>query len=372
MAPPGNAPAAPPSTARPNPPPGNPTPTRCILPPEPNRNGRDAPMTAPLLIPLPEIDPEALTRDRIALDPDAQLELRTSIVKSGLRMPIEVYAFPEPRGACRYGLVSGFRRLAVFRDLHDAWGLAKYATIPAFLRAPADRAEALAAMVEENAIRADVSPWERARVAVEATTQGVYGTVEEAVDHLYPAANPMKRSRIRSVARVVEVFDHILTDPERLSLRQLLRLANAIRNGFAEPLETAVRQTRLRDPASQWAAMLPYLVEVRALHRHRRPRARHPHPRHPRPPPPHPQAPPPSRHPPRGRPRRLPAALHRQGGDVEPARRGAGRHRALVLAELKVRVPLAGPRDVRLRVSLSAPISRNKKTALHQGLSGVI
>ena len=71
----------------------------------------------------------------------------------------------------------------------------------------------------------------------------------------------MKRSRIRSVARVVEVLDHILTDPERLSDRQLLRLANAIRNGFAEPLETAVRQTRLRDPASQWAAMLPYLVE---------------------------------------------------------------------------------------------------------------
>ena len=65
------------------------------------------------LIPLAEIDPDSLTRDRTAADPEAHEDLRGSIVKSGLRMPIEVYAFPEPREGRLYGLVSGFRRLAV-------------------------------------------------------------------------------------------------------------------------------------------------------------------------------------------------------------------------------------------------------------------
>jgi ParB family chromosome partitioning protein len=214
------------------------------------------------LIPLGEIDAQALVRDRTAIDPEAQRELCDSIAKSGLRMPVEVYAFPEPRGAHRYGLVSGFRRLAAFRALHGERGLEAHAAIPAFVRTPADRAEAMAAMVEENAVRAGISPWESARVAAEATNHGLYGTLEEAVDHLFPTANAMKRSRIRAVARVVEALDGLLSEPEHLSLRQLLRLAGAIREGFAEPLEVALRQTRLRDPASQWAAMLPYLVEA--------------------------------------------------------------------------------------------------------------
>ena len=47
-------------------------------------------------IPLAEIDAASLTRDRTALDPEALRELRNSILKSGLRMPIEVYALPDP------------------------------------------------------------------------------------------------------------------------------------------------------------------------------------------------------------------------------------------------------------------------------------
>jgi ParB family chromosome partitioning protein len=210
-------------------------------------------------LPLAEIDAASLTRDRTAIDLEALLELRQSILRSGLRMPIEVYAFPEARGDHRYGLLSGFRRLASFRELRDI-GLDDYATIPAFLRTPADRAEALAAMVEENAVRADISPWEQAQVAVRAADQGIFDTLE-AVDHLFPHANTMKRSRIRAVGRVVDLLEYILKEPERLSLRQLLRISNAIRKGFAEPLEVAARQTSLRDLDDQWAAMLPYLIE---------------------------------------------------------------------------------------------------------------
>ena len=116
-------------------------------------------------------------------------------------------------------------------------------------------------MVEENAVRADLSPWEQGRVAVTARDAGVFPTIEEAVDRLHPAASAVKRTRLRSLARVAEFLDGLLTAPESLSERQLLRLAAALRAGFGEIIEAAIRQTTLRDPASQWAAILPYLVE---------------------------------------------------------------------------------------------------------------
>ena len=111
------------------------------------------------LIPLEAIDEAALTRDRAFFDPVAQTELSSSIAISGLRMPIEVFEFAEPDGARRYGLISGFRRLAAFRALHEeAVDKQRFAAIPAFIRQPQGMAKALTAMVEENAIRADVSP----------------------------------------------------------------------------------------------------------------------------------------------------------------------------------------------------------------------
>jgi ParB family chromosome partitioning protein len=210
-------------------------------------------------LPVAEIDAASLTRDRLNVDPEALEELRESILRSGLRMPIEVYAFPEARGDHRYGLLSGFRRLAAYRELgkyHDG-----YDTIPAFLRTPADRAEAMAAMVEENTVRADISPWEQARVAVHATDRGIYDTQDAAIEHLFPHASPTKRSRLRAVAQVIDVLEYIMKEPERLSERQLLRVSNALRNGFAEPIETAVRQTSTHDHDTQWAAILPYLIE---------------------------------------------------------------------------------------------------------------
>ena len=65
----------------------------------------------------------------------------------------------------------------------------RFPTIPAFVRTPATVAEALAAMVEENAIRAEVSPWEQAMVAVTARDDGVFETVDAAFDALYTNLN---------------------------------------------------------------------------------------------------------------------------------------------------------------------------------------
>ena len=133
------------------------------------------------LIPPAEIDAAALTRDRASLDEAALTELRLSIAVSGLRMPIEVFELAEPDGPHRYGLISGFRRLAAFRSLAEtARDKARYAAIPAFVRTPKSAEDLYVQMVEENAIRAEVSPWEQAMVAVKAARAEVYAGIDAA------------------------------------------------------------------------------------------------------------------------------------------------------------------------------------------------
>ena len=89
------------------------------------------------LIPLAAIEAEALPRDRTAVEPEALAELQASILASGLRQPIEVFAAaPEPGDpGPRYGLISGYRRLAAFRALAPGAG-DRFARIPAFVRPP--------------------------------------------------------------------------------------------------------------------------------------------------------------------------------------------------------------------------------------------
>ena len=213
-------------------------------------------------IPLAEIDDNALTRDRSGLGEDALTELKASIAASGLRQPVELFALSDPRPPHRYGLLSGLRRLAAFRDLHELTGQERYAAIPAFLRAPGTMAEALSAMVEENEIRESLSPWERGRIAWLAHRQGVFPTIEEAVARLYPAANAVKRTRLRAIAHLAEELDGHLTAPERLSLRQCLRLSAALNAGFGEAIRTALEESSLTDPRTQWDLLLPLLTEA--------------------------------------------------------------------------------------------------------------
>jgi ParB family chromosome partitioning protein len=90
-------------------------------------------------LPLAEIAPHALLRDRTALDPQALQLLQHSIAAEGLRTPIEVWQLSTPREQHKYGLISGLRRLTACRALG-------HTTIPAFLRAPQTIAQALASM----------------------------------------------------------------------------------------------------------------------------------------------------------------------------------------------------------------------------------
>jgi ParB family chromosome partitioning protein len=134
--------------------------------------------------------------------------------------------------------------------------------IPAFVRRPADEAEALADMIAENEIRADLSPWEKGRIVVEARDQGLFDTLDEAVSRLYPALNRQRRNRIRAVADVVEELGEILAEPETLAQQHLLRLSATLRAGLGDLIQTALAQSSEATPKAQWRTILPIIEEA--------------------------------------------------------------------------------------------------------------
>ncbi len=203
-------------------------------------------------IPLDQIDAEALPRDRATRDPEADHELQLSILAEGLRQPVELFAM---EGDTPYGLIAGHRRLAAFRALERA-------TIPAFLRRPADIPAALAAMVSENEMRAQISPWEKGRLVVICVAQGHFPNADAAIDSLYATLSRQKRSRLRSLVMAVEAFDDRFATPERLSLARLERLASALRAGWEDMLRAALPSPRSHSLESQWQAIEPVLAEA--------------------------------------------------------------------------------------------------------------
>jgi len=208
-----------------------------------------------LQIPIAEIDAHALPRDRTGLDPDALAELQSSIASNGLRMPIEVF-----KTATGYALISGLRRLTAVTNLCALRGTDP--VIAAFLRTPETLTAALAAMVEENDIRHNPSAWERARIIVALRNSGDFDTLDAATKALYPHAPRPKAYRLRHIATVAEVLDGLLTAPEHLSERQLLRLSAALRADFTDVIVTALQNSSAKTPDSQWQTLLPILAEA--------------------------------------------------------------------------------------------------------------
>ncbi|WP_209424422.1 ParB N-terminal domain-containing protein [Pararhodobacter sp. SW119] len=213
------------------------------------------------LIAPADILAEALPRDRTALDPAALAELEMSVLLDGLRQPIEVWAIRNPaEGGPRYGLISGMRRLTVFQRLHQHKPDAR---IPAFIREPHDLPDAMARMIAENEIRAEISPWEKGRIVVESVHEGLFDTLDAAVATLYKPLNKQRRNRIRAIAEVVsEIGDRLLSHPETLSQTQLTRIAAAIRQDRGPLIEHALLHSADRSPDGQWKILLPILEEV--------------------------------------------------------------------------------------------------------------
>lgn len=222
-------------------------------------------------LPLDAIDAEHLIRDRMIVDSTEMEELATSIRMNGLRLPIEVVAKPDGR----YGLVSGWRRLTVLQQMRDQG--AGGDTIKAIIRAPYEAGAIYTAMVEENELRSQLTPYERGRIAVLAAQQGAFLSAEQAIDSIYAAASKAKRSKIRSFALVHEELGDMLRFPTDLSERNGLRLAYALREGFAPALRAALLRAQTGGPALEWAALEPIVAGAgateRMLDRSNRPRA---------------------------------------------------------------------------------------------------
>ncbi|MCA0995102.1 MULTISPECIES: ParB/RepB/Spo0J family partition protein [Roseobacteraceae] len=198
-----------------------------------------------------DINADALVRDRVVLDVEEMEELKASIAKGGLRLPVEVFATPDDAQGFGYGLLSGYRRLKAVRDLYALTKDARYAKIKAVIRDPEAMGGTFAAMIEENEIRANLSHYERGRIAVIAAQQGAFVNAEEAVNALFPMASKAKRSKIRSFALIFEELGDMLTFPDLLKEKDGLRIAAALRDGAEVRLREALAEKVPETPAEE-------------------------------------------------------------------------------------------------------------------------
>jgi len=190
-------------------------------------------------LPLGDIAPDHLTRDRIPAEDEDMAALVTSIRAHGQRTPIEVTPLVGTgtvsegggQGALPYGLISGWRRLAALKALHAETGEARFATVQALLRRPESVGAAYVAMVEENEIRVGLSHYERARVAALAAARGVFPDEETAIRTLFATASRPKRSRIRAFLELYHGLDGSLRFPAHLPERLGLALVERLRAG---------------------------------------------------------------------------------------------------------------------------------------------
>ena len=175
-------------------------------------------------LPLDAVVQDHLVRDRVAVEPEELASLSESIRARGQQTPIEVVDL----GHGRYGLISGWRRLAALRGLLAETGDARFATVLALLRTPADAASAYVSMVEENEIRVGLSYYERARIVAKAVEQGVFQTPKQALQSLFSTASRAKRSKIGSFLTIVAALDGTLRHPTLIGERTGLALAQAL------------------------------------------------------------------------------------------------------------------------------------------------
>jgi ParB family chromosome partitioning protein len=204
-------------------------------------------------VPLGAIDTDHLPRDRVALEPAAMSELIASIRAYGLRTPLELVRLSED--PTRYGLISGWRRLHALRALFAETGEARFGTALALVRTPPTAADAYVAMVEENEIRADLSHYERGRIAVVAAGQGAYASVEAAVAGLFASGSKAKRSKIRSFALIHEELGDLLTAGSSLGERLGLRVAQRLKEGGAPALRRSLGDGAQRTAEEEMALL---------------------------------------------------------------------------------------------------------------------
>lgn len=181
-------------------------------------------------LPLDRIVLRHLVRDRMVLDDEEMTALMASLEARGQQTPIEVI----PLGNGTYGLISGLRRMEALRRLGQR-------EVLAILRKPETSQAAYQAMVEENEIRADLSFYERAQIAVAATRQGVYPSTKAAVKGLFAHAPAAKRSKIARFVTICEELGNVLRFPTAIPEHLGIKLAQAIDGNPANASGIAIR-----------------------------------------------------------------------------------------------------------------------------------
>jgi ParB-like chromosome segregation protein Spo0J len=200
-----------------------------------------------LRLALDSIETGYLLRDRIDMDAEALTQLTDSLRAHGQRAPIEV----TDLGQGRYGLISGFRRIAALAQLRAESGDDRFGHVLALLRQPGTAGDAYVAMVEENEVRLGLSYYERARIAARATDLGVFETERQALQRLFASASRSRRSKIGSFLGVYRALDDALRFPAALPERLGLALAQHLE---AVPDAAARLTALLADPPAQDAA----------------------------------------------------------------------------------------------------------------------
>ncbi|ABI93455.1 chromosome partitioning protein (plasmid) [Roseobacter denitrificans] len=202
-----------------------------------------------LSLPLEAIDAAHMIRDRVVLDAEEMAVLKDSLRARGQQTPIEVLDL----GQGRYGLISGWRRLTAVQALLQETGEDRFKTINALLRAPQDVGASYLAMVEENEIRADLSFYERARIAVQAARAGVFSDTHTAVQSLFSAARAPKRSKIMAFTHLVEKLDADLRFPAAIPEKVGLALVSALQadKRFGIHLTKALRAANPQDATAE-------------------------------------------------------------------------------------------------------------------------
>lgn len=200
-------------------------------------------------IALGDIKPDHLLRDRMMADAEEMEALKASLLARGQQMPIEVIAL-DGGG---YGLISGWRRLTAFEALHAETGEARFGQIQALIKPLDSVADSYVAMVEENEIRADLSFYERARLASEAAKLGVYPDSKKAVRALFASGSRARRSKINSFVRLHEGLGDHLRFPTQIGERLGLALVKALEadTGFAERAGAALRKAAPQDAEAE-------------------------------------------------------------------------------------------------------------------------
>lgn len=211
-------------------------------------------------VPLGDIVSDFLVRDRLVADTDEMAALMASITARGQQTPIEVVDLKEGR----FGLISGWRRCQALQRLQEQTGDARYGTVLALVRQPADQADSYLAMVDENEIRIGLSYYERARIAVKAAAQGAFEDEDQALKRLYASASRAKRSKVRSFVSVYHALDTILRYPEAIGERLGLQLAQCIQSNpkHAAALSDALEGADVGGPEQEAAVLKEALKDL--------------------------------------------------------------------------------------------------------------